>query len=70
MFWGGNFAVSPRGQQIAKGEYFKEQVVTFEMDRTELELARQLRPTMRTERTGDVAECYRRLYQRKFDGFP
>jgi len=65
-FWGGNYAISPRGFQIAKGEYFKEQAVVFELDSTEIEIARQLRPTLRTERTGDIAECYRRLWKGKF----
>ncbi len=70
MFWGGNYAISPRGSQLAKGEYFKEQAVIFDMDEAEIEVARQMRPTLRGERIGDLAQCYKRLWKSRFEGFP
>lgn len=46
-FWGGNTAVSPRGEIIAKGKYFEEDAVICDIDLKEIKVARQFRPTLR-----------------------
>ncbi len=50
VFWGGAQAYSPRGKLMAKGEYFKDQVVSVELDRNEITVSRPLRPTLRDTR--------------------
>jgi predicted amidohydrolase len=50
VFWGGNTVIGPRGDEKAKGEYFKEGIVTSEIDLNELNVAREYRPTIRETR--------------------
>ncbi len=50
VFWGGNTVIGPRGDEKAKGEYFKEGIVTSEIDLKELNVAREYRPTIRETR--------------------
>lgn len=49
-YWGGNTVVGPKGDIKAKGEYFKEQNVSCEIDFNELRTAREFRPTIRETR--------------------
>ncbi len=49
-FWGGNQLIGPRGNVKAGGKAFVEGVVNAEVDLTELEVARQFRPTLRETR--------------------
>jgi predicted amidohydrolase len=50
VFWGGNTVIGPRGDEKAKGEYFKEGMVSCEIDLKELNVAREYRPTIRETR--------------------
>lgn len=50
VFWGGDTVISPRGFVMAKGKYFKEEVITTKIDVATLELARRLRPTVKDTR--------------------
>lgn len=50
VFWGGNTVIGPRGDEKAKGEYFKESIVTCEIDLKDLNVAREYRPTIRETR--------------------
>jgi predicted amidohydrolase len=50
VFWGGNTIIGPRGDEKAKGEYFKEGQVNCEIDLKELNVAREYRPTIRETR--------------------
>lgn len=49
-FWGGNCLIGPRGNLKAGGKAFEEGMVNAEVDLTELEVARQFRPTLRETR--------------------
>ncbi len=49
-FWGGNQLVGPRGNIKAGGKPFVEGLVNAEVDLSELEVARQFRPTLRETR--------------------
>jgi predicted amidohydrolase len=49
-FWGGNQLIGPRGNVKAGGKAFDEGLVNAEVDLTELEVARQFRPTIRETR--------------------
>jgi predicted amidohydrolase len=49
-FWGGNQLIGPRGNLKAGGKAFEEGLVNAEVDLTELEVARQFRPTLRETR--------------------
>lgn len=49
-FWGGNQLIGPRGNQKAGGKPFIEGIVKAEVDLSELEVARQFRPTLRETR--------------------
>ncbi|MDD4307695.1 MAG: carbon-nitrogen hydrolase family protein [Thermoplasmata archaeon] len=61
-FWGGNQLIGPRGTHKAGGKPFIEGIVKAEVDLSELEVARQFRPTIREtrrdlmEKLGDYAE--------------
>lgn len=50
VFWGGNTVIGPRGDEKAKGEYFKEGIVACEIDLKETNVARDYRPTIRETR--------------------
>lgn len=56
-FWGGNTVVSPRGEIIAKGKYFEEDVVLCEIDLKEIKVSRQFRPVLSDKRL----EVYEKL---------
>jgi predicted amidohydrolase len=47
VFFGGSQAYGPRGDQLAKCHYFQDDIRVIEIDRTELNLARRMRPTIR-----------------------
>jgi len=49
-FWGGASIHTPRGFQLAKGEYFKEQAVRGTLDFRELSIARKGRTVIRDKR--------------------
>jgi predicted amidohydrolase len=49
-FWGGDCLIGPRGNLKAGGKAFEEGIVNAEVDLTELEVARQFRPTLRETR--------------------
>ena len=49
-FWGGNQLIGPRGNVKAGGKPFVEGLVKAEVDLSELEVARQFRPTIRETR--------------------
>ncbi len=47
MFWGGNEAISPKGERLAKGPYFEESVVVVDVDLAgEIQRARRGRPAI------------------------
>lgn len=64
-FWGGNQLIGPRGNIKAGGKPFVEGLVKAEVDLSELEVARQFRPTIREtrhdlmERLGEYANSDR-----------
>jgi len=47
VFFGGSQAVGPRGNTLHKSKYFEEEVSTFDIESSELELARRMRPTLK-----------------------
>jgi len=59
VFWGGSQAYDPFGNQIIKAPYFKESIVTCELDLDQIEIARAHRPVLRDTR----AEIYQDLYE-------
>jgi predicted amidohydrolase len=58
-FWGGNRLIGPRGNLKAGGKAYVEGLVKAELDITELEIARQFRPTIKETR----ADMLRRLVE-------
>ena len=56
-FWGGASAHSPKGFEIAKGEYFTDQVVRAKLDFREVAIARSGRTVLRDKR----AEAFHQL---------
>ena len=50
VYWGGNTVVGPRGEIKSQGKEFEEDEVKFEVDLTELKVARENRPTIRDTR--------------------
>lgn len=61
VFWGGNTVVSPRGDVLAKGDYFREQSVECELDLKDLDIARPLRPVLRDNREEIIHTLYELL---------
>lgn len=61
VYWGGNTVVGPRGDVKAKGEYFKEQMVSCDIDFNELTTAREFRPSIRETRMELFFELQRLL---------
>jgi predicted amidohydrolase len=49
-FWGGNRLIGPRGNLSAGGNAYVEELVVGDVDLSELEVARQFRPTIRETR--------------------
>jgi len=50
VFGGGTVALGPRGEEKAKAKNFEEDIVEFDLDLKELEIAREFRPTLRDTR--------------------
>jgi predicted amidohydrolase len=48
VFWGGNSVIGPRGEIKAKGEYYKEGLVTCEINYDDLQISREHRPTIKS----------------------
>lgn len=46
VFWGGDTIVSPKGDVIAKGSYFEEEIVTKKIDLKDIDKARRGRPVL------------------------
>jgi len=59
VFWGGCTAIGPRGDVLARGKYYKEDVVELELDLKELEIARNFRPTLKNTRSDLIDEMRR-----------
>lgn len=58
VFWGGSQAYDPLGNLIKRMDYFKEGILTLEIDISKIEEVRHLRPVLRDIR----AEIYQDLY--------
>ena len=58
VFWGGSQAYGPLGKELVKAPYFKESIVTCDIDLKEIKLARANRPVIRDTRP----ELYNDLY--------
>ena len=50
VFSGASTLVSPRGEELARGEYLEEDVVETEVDLSDIDVARRFRPTVRDTR--------------------
>lgn len=50
VFWGGNAVVGPRGNIIAKGKYYKKELVSANIDLEDLKSVREFRPTIKDTR--------------------
>jgi len=59
VFWGGSQAYDPLSNQIIKADYFKESIVTCEIDIKKINIARANRPVIRDIRP----DIYQDLYQ-------
>jgi predicted amidohydrolase len=59
VFWGGSQAFDPLGNKIVKAPYFKESIISFEIDNALIPQARANRPVIRDIRS----EIYTDLYQ-------
>jgi len=58
VFWGGSQIFGPLGTLLVKAPYFKESVITYELDVKQLKTARANRPVLRDSRS----EIYQDLY--------
>ena len=54
-FWGGGSVIDPKGNEIVKGPYFEEKILTATLDPERIEEARRSRPTLRDTRR-DILE--------------
>jgi predicted amidohydrolase len=54
-FWGGGSVIGPRGEEVVKGPYFEEALLTAELKLHTVEASRRLRPTLRDTRR-DILE--------------
>jgi len=59
VFWGGSQACDPLSNLLVKGNYFKENIVTCEIDLEKIKTARANRPVLRDIRP----EIYQDLYE-------
>ncbi|MDG6218885.1 MAG: carbon-nitrogen hydrolase family protein [Candidatus Thermoplasmatota archaeon] len=59
VFWGGSQAYDPLGNQLVKAPYFKESLISFDLDLSTISLIRAQRPVLRDIRP----EIYHDLYQ-------
>jgi predicted amidohydrolase len=62
VFWGGCFAVGPRGDLLAKGKYYKEELVEAELDFKDLDVARHFRPTLKNTRVEVIDEMRKSVH--------
>jgi predicted amidohydrolase len=58
-FWGGGAIIGPRGETIAKGQYFEESSIKGTIDPELLSSARRNRPTIRDARPSIFRELAR-----------
>ena len=65
IFWGGSQAYDPLGNQLAKSVYFKESIVTCDIDLKQVKLARANRPVIRDIRPEIYNDLYDISRQRK-----
>lgn len=65
VFWGGSQAHDPLGNQLVKAVYFKESIVTCEIDLKQVKLARANRPVIRDIRPEIYHDLYDISRQRK-----
>ena len=65
VFWGGSQAYDPLGNQLTKAVYFKENIVTCEIDLKQVKLARANRPVIRDIRSEIYQDLYDISRQRK-----
>ena len=61
VFWGGDALIGPRGGVLAKGPLFEEDIIEVDVDLSELDIARQFRPTIKETR-GDMLKILSNLY--------
>jgi predicted amidohydrolase len=61
VFWGGNAVIGPRGDPLARGVNFKEEILECEIDLADLRIAREYRPTIRDTRMELFCEVERLL---------
>ena len=59
VFWGGSQLYDPLGKLLVKAPYFKESVVTYDIDLKQVKKARAVRPVLRDIRP----EIYQDLYE-------
>ncbi len=59
IYWAGSQVYDPLGNRIIKAPYFKESIITCDIDLTQLKVARARRPVLRDIRP----EIYQDLYQ-------
>ena len=58
VFWGGSQLYSPMGKLLIKAPYYKENIITYDIDLKQIEIARAHRPVIRDIRP----EIYHDLY--------
>ena len=58
VFWGGSQAYDPLSNLIVKGEYFKENMVTCEIDLEKIKISRANRPVLRDIRPDIYQDLY------------
>ena len=58
ILWGGSQIYGPLGNLLIKAPYFKESIVTYDIDLKQLKIARENRPVLRDIRP----EIYQDLY--------
>ena len=63
-FWGGSIVYDPDGEPLAQGPYFKEALVTAELDLDQLRRTRSRLPLLRDERGGLTARTLQRILDR------
>jgi predicted amidohydrolase len=62
IFHGGSQAFSPRGTEMARCDYYNEDLKVIDVDRKELEIARKIRPTLRnTQASSWCSDLWTRL---------
>lgn len=66
VFWGGSTVVGPRGEIKSQAKEYEEDNIVFDIDLSELKVARQNRPTLRDTRF-ELFEALKRIGEIKFD---